>query len=332
MEIGVVGATGLVGEAVVHEIINHIGQPYHLHLFSSKTTEATYTQQKVLVQEHPISTLTEIPLNYILFTTPPDVSRYWIQKLKSKKSVFCIDGSSAFRLEKDVPLVIPEINAQAINSTISLVSSPNCTTTLALMPLFPLHQRYDLESFSLCSYQAASGMGRQGIEELEHQCKVWNCNHSVPNPVVFPKKLLFNVIPQVGNFDEDGNTEEETKLQYESRKILNLPTLKVFSTCVRVPTLTCHSLAITVTFKQTITLDGIRDILSHAPGIKVYTKNYPDVYCATTNSLCHVGRLRLDTTHSNTLSLWVVGNQILKGSATNMRQILEMKLQKLNQQ
>ena len=164
-----------------------------------------------------------------------------------------------------------------------------------------------------------------GLQELEQQCHCW-INEEPLKATVFPRKLLFNAIPQIGSFDSSGNSEEEQKIVFESRKILDLPQLPVFATCVRIPALTCHSLAITASFKSEFTLEDIKRTLKNVPGVKFYEDTYPDVYDALDNSLCHVGRLRINPIRKNTLSLWVVGNQILKGAATNMRQILEQLL------
>ncbi len=325
MEIGVVGATGLVGNALVKEIIEHVTLPYGLHLFGRNDTELYVNKSHFPV--HSIEQLLKCPLDVVLFATPPEISRKWIPLIQSNARAFIIDGSSAFRQKNDIPLIIPEINSETKALCSQCVSSPNCTTTLALMALHPLHKLYGLKSFSLCSYQAASGAGRKGYTELIDQCNAWVSHKDLGTPLAFPKTLLFNAIPQIGAFDAQGVSEEERKILLESRKILRLPKLEVFATCVRIPALTCHSIAISATFDQKISLEQAQKALQEAPGVRFYEKNYPDVYCAMNDSLCHVGRLRWDTTRPNTLALWVVGNQLLKGSATNMRQILELKMQ-----
>ena len=329
MKIGIVGATGLVGNALVKEIFEHVTIPYELHLFGRNDGELYINKSHFPV--YSIEQLPQHPLDIILFATPAEVSRKWIPGLQSKNnSPFIIDGSSAFRQKEDVPLIIPEINAKKEMFYAPCVSSPNCTTTLALMALYPLHKLYGLKTVSLSSYQAASGAGRKGYTELVEQCKAWASGENLGTPFAFPRNLLFNAIPQIGTFDGQGVSEEEQKLLLESRKILDLPDLNVFATCVRIPALTCHSIAISATFEQKISLEQAKEVLQNAPEVKFYESDYPDVYCAMNDSLCHVGRLRWDTTRTNTLALWVVGNQLLKGSATNMRQILEMKLHQMS--
>lgn len=324
MEIGVIGATGLVGVALVEEIIDHITMGYHLHLFGRKSTELRV--RDTCFRIHPMEQLSHHTLDIVLLATPSEVSLKWIPWLRSKSNAFIIDGSSAFRQDASIPLVIPEITPTSEILKASCVASPNCTTTLALMALHPLHKLFGLQSFSLCSYQAASGAGREGYEELVEQCKDWAMGKPMRQPYAFPRTLLFNAIPQIGALDASGLSEEERKILTESRKILCLPDLKVSATCVRIPTLTCHSMAISATFDKKFSLEQAKIALENAPGIQFYDKDYPDVFYAIDNSLCHVGRLRWDATRDKTLSLWVVGNQLLKGSATNMRQILETKI------
>lgn len=327
MNIGIVGATGLVGKTLIDELFNHFKEAFDLYIFISDNAEPVKKVNKQKIHVCNMSQLEAVHLDVIFFATPPDISKQWIPLLRKNESIFVIDGSSAFREDENIPLIIPEINGNILTSSMNCVSSPNCTTTLALMALAPLHRYGHLCSFSLNSYQAASGVGKQGVNELTEQCKSWVLKTPQARPKAFPKVLFFNAIPQIGHFLSNGDTEEEKKVCNESRKILGLPNLKVFSTCVRVPVLQCHSLSISATFETDIALDMAEEILSKTPGVKFYVKDYPDTYAAMDNSLCHVGRLRMDTTRPHTLAFWVVGNQLLKGAATNMRQILELKLE-----
>lgn len=324
MKLGIVGATGLVGSALVQEIRTYLKGTNELHLFGSSKNDCTKIKiSGETFTVHAVESLLSYDLDVALFATPVVISKQWIPLLLEKNDkVVVIDGSSAYRNNPEVPLIIPEINMGCMNVHNRIIASPNCTTTLALMALTPLHKAFTLESFELCSYQAASGMGKAGLKELEQQCCCW-VNKEPLKSSVFPRKLLFNAIPQIGSFDSWGNSEEEQKIVFESRKILNLPKLRAFATCVRIPTLTCHSLAITASFKSKFTLEELRKPLRNAPGVKFYEDAYPDVYNALDSSLCHIGRLRINPIRANTLSFWLVGNQILKGAATNMRQILE---------
>ena len=324
MELGIVGATGLVGAALIKEILTYIKADFTLHLFGPSVNDlARIETGGKPVTVHRMEALTSCNCDVVLFATPAEISKQWIPLLlKWNRQTIVIDGSSVYRNDPDVPLVIPEINIESIKKHKRIIASPNCTTTLALMVLAPLHKALALESFELCSYQAASGAGKKGLQELEQQCHAWEKKEPL-KASVFPRKLLFNAIPQIGTLDTTGCSEEEQKIVFESRKILNLPYLPVFATCVRIPVRTCHSLAITASFRSKFSLEIVKQILREAPGVKVYEDSYPDVSDAFDNQLCHVGRLRINPVHENTLSFWVVGNQILKGSATNMRQILE---------
>lgn len=324
MKLGIVGATGLVGSALAREIRTWLKGTEKLYLFGSSKNDCTTIKiSGEIFTIHAIETLLFYDLDVALFATPADISKQWIPILLEKSNkVVVIDGSSAYRNDPKVPLVIPEINAEHMGVQDRIIASPNCTTTLGLMALAPLHKEFTLKSFELCSYQSASGMGKVGLQELEQQCKSW-LNREPIEASVFPRKLLFNAIPQIGTFDSLGNSEEEQKIIFESRKILDIPKLPIFATCVRIPALTCHSLAITASFRSKFTLMEACEYLRNAPGVKFYEDTYPDIYDALDNSLCHVGRLRINPVHENTLSFWVVGNQILKGAATNMRQIFE---------
>jgi aspartate-semialdehyde dehydrogenase len=326
MNVGIVGASGLVGRALLTELSEKFGNKYVFHLFCSETTPTkTLEIDEKVWNLKPITDLLKTPLDVCFFSTPSSVSEEWIPKVL-KENTFVIDGSSAFRQNPEIPLLVPEINPEDLKPTDQCVSSPNCTTTLALMALASLDRQWSLESFSVCSYQAASGMGQKGLEELLQQSNAYLNGEKILPPQVFPRNLAFNVIPQIGSFVSVDQTEEEEKICQESRKILHNPTLKIFATCVRVPVLRCHSMHLTATFKQAISLIEVQQILQNAPGIRFYKDTYPDTQDASGNSLCHVGRLRLDPTHPQTLSLWVVGDQLLKGAASNMRQIFELKL------
>lgn len=326
MKIGIAGANGLVGQKLLSELLDKHYNESVFSLFCSDNNSIKALEVNSRKWEiRPISHLLETSLDVCFFATPVNVSKEWIPKI-SNKCAFIIDGSSAFRNNLNVPLIIPEINPGDLKKTDKCVSSPNCTTTLALMALAPLCRYWNLESFSLCSYQAASGMGYKGLNELLQQSKAYLNGEKLLPSKVFPRNLAFNVIPQVGEFITADLTDEEEKICLESRKILHQPTLNVFATCVRVPVLRCHSICLSATFKENILLSEVQYILSDASGIKYYPEGYPDTTDAFGNELCHVGRLRMDSTRSRTLNMWLVGDQLLKGAATNMRQIFELKL------
>lgn len=320
--IGIVGATGLVGRSLLGKLLE-LGKlnPKKIELFSSQRTRGEQISVqgiKWLVQDLREAVLENVDVWF--FASPPAVSKEWIPRILESSSAICLDGSPAFRMDPSVPLVVPEINGHLLKKGIRLVASPNCTTTLALMALFPLSQIFQLSRFWINSYQAVSGIGYSGIQELEGQVKAWAMGQEMPEPQFFPQKMAFNVIPHVGRYEGD-STEEESKLFQETIKILEAPKIKVFANCVRVPVLRCHSIAINAEFERKVTLDEAEAALSAFEGLKFHKEGYPTPLDYEGKTLCGVGRLRKDPALQNGLALWVVGDQILKGAALNMVQI-----------
>ena len=250
-----------------------------------------------------------------------------------KAGATVVDNSHAFRLDPDVPLVIPEINGGDVASHHGLISNPNCATIIGLMPVWPLHQKAGLKRLIVSTYQAASGAGLPGLDELVRQSAIVAEGGEVSDPKVFQYQLAMNLIPQIGGFGENGYTSEEMKMQNEGRKIMHLPELLVNCTCVRVPVMRSHSESITCEFENPITPDEARDILSTAPGIRVEddpaNSRYPMPLETSDQDLVWAGRIREDLSApegTNGLSLWSCGDQIRKGAATNAVQIAELLL------
>jgi aspartate-semialdehyde dehydrogenase len=239
-----------------------------------------------------------------------------------------IDNSSAFRMDDDVPLVVPEINPEAAkNRPRNLIANPNCTTIISLMALAPLHEAFGLRSVIASSYQAVSGSGAQGIIELEEQVRAITAGESF-TPRVYPRQIAFNVIPQVDSFTENGYTKEELKMLNEGRKILSLPDLRVSCTCVRVPVYRSHSVSVTAQFERPVDVEVARAAYSGKPGIQVMDnpaeRLFPVPLDTTGKDDCLVGRIRRNLVLDNALDLWVVGDQIRKGAALNAVQIAEI--------
>jgi aspartate-semialdehyde dehydrogenase len=239
-----------------------------------------------------------------------------------------IDNSSAFRMDAEVPLVIPEINPQAAkNHPRGIISNPNCTTIISLMALAPLHQAFGLRSIIASTYQAVSGSGAQGIVELEEQVRAIATGQPF-SPKIYPRQIAFNVIPQVDAFTENGYTKEELKMLNEGRKIMNLPELKVSCTCVRVPVYRSHSVSITAQFERAVDPSVARAAYASKPGIQVVddpaNKVFPVPLDTTGKDDCLVGRIRRNLVLDNALDLWVVGDQVRKGAALNAVQIAEI--------
>jgi aspartate-semialdehyde dehydrogenase len=238
-----------------------------------------------------------------------------------------VDNSSAFRMDPEVPLVVPEINAKDIKKNRGIIANPNCTTAVTLMALYPLHQEFRVKRIFAASYQAVSGTGAQAIEELREQVQAI-VNGQPIKKSVYPHQIAFNVLPHVDSFLETGYTKEEMKMQNEGRRIMHHPTFKASVTCVRVPVYRAHSVAVNAEFERPVSLKDAREVLARAPGLDVVDNpakaEYPLPLYAAEKDNCQVGRLRLDCALDNGLAFWVAGDQLLKGAALNAVQIAEL--------
>ena len=249
----------------------------------------------------------------------------------AKRGAVCVDNSHAFRLDEDVPLVVPEINAADIeNHPRNIIANPNCATIIGLVPTFPLHQAAGLKRLIVSTYQAASGAGLPGLTELERESRVLAEGGEVGETNPFAYQLAYNLIPQIGGFKDEAYTSEELKMQNEGRKIMHLPEVRVNCTCVRVPVMRSHSESITAEFERPISPDEAREILASAPGVKVVDDpaklEYPMPLDTSDQDLVYVGRIRRDLSAPdgvNSLTFWCCGDQIRKGAATNAVQIAE---------
>ncbi len=245
----------------------------------------------------------------------------------AKRGCVVIDNGDDFRMDPRVPLVIPEINAEALKAHQGLIANPNCSTIVALMPLAALHRAAKMRRITASTYQAVSGTGAPAVKELEAQARAWAAGQPLPREV-YPHQILFNVIPSVGSFkDDSGETTEEIKMRKETHKILGDPSIRIGNTCVRVPVINGHSIAINVEFENPLSPDQARAILSKEPGVKVVDdpKNakYPMPIHASGHYDVLVGRIRKDQSVDNGLVLWCSGDNIWKGAAQNAIQIAE---------
>ena len=250
-----------------------------------------------------------------------------------KRGAVCVDNSHAFRLDEGVPLIIPEINGADVAWHNGIISNPNCATIIGLVPLWPLHQAAGLKRIIASTYQAASGAGKPGLDELVRELGCVAAGEPVGETAPFAYQLAANLIPQIGGEKEDGYTSEEVKMGNEGRKIMHLPNLRVNCTCVRVPVMRSHSESITAEFERPITPEQARQILESAPGVKVVddlsAALYPMPLDTSDQDLIYVGRIRRDTSAPddvNAITLFCCGDQIRKGAATNAVQIAELLL------
>jgi aspartate-semialdehyde dehydrogenase len=237
-----------------------------------------------------------------------------------------VDNSSAFRMDPQVPLVVPEINGADIALGRGILANPNCTTAITLMALWPLHQAFGVRRVFASSYQAVSGTGAQAIEELRTQVDATVGGRPVESRV-YPHQIAFNVLPHVDSFLESGYTKEEMKMQHEGRRIMHHEGFLASVTCVRVPVYRAHSVAVNAEFERPVSIERAREVLSSAPGLRLVDDPSKNVYpmpldCAGEDD-CRVGRLRLDCALENGLAFWVAGDQLLKGAALNAVQIAE---------
>jgi aspartate-semialdehyde dehydrogenase len=239
-----------------------------------------------------------------------------------KHGTLVIDNSSAFRMEKDVPLVVPEVNRKDIFTHKGIIANPNCSTIQMVVALKPLHDRYKISRIVVSTYQSVAGAGKRGVDQLEKEI----AKEANPNPK-FPHPIAYNVLPHIDVFLDDGYTKEEHKMMDETRKIMGDQTIRVSATCVRVPVIGGHSESVNVEFEKPYDLSEVREVLCHAPGVIVEDDPQKNVYPLPINAWdrdeVYVGRLRRDPSISNGLVLWIVSDSLRKGAATNAVQIAE---------
>ncbi len=243
-----------------------------------------------------------------------------------KRGCLVLDKSSAFRMREDVPLVVPEINLAATRGHRGIIASPNCSTAIALMGLYPLHRLFGVKRVFFSTYQSVSGTGADAIDELEAQTQAYAKGQPLTRSV-YPYQIFQNLIPHIDSFGADGYTGEETKMREESRKIMGLPELKVSATCVRVPVVRAHSVAVNAEFEKPVDVATARAAIAQFEGAElvddVANKVYPTPLDFSRKVKCGVGRIRVDTAWENGLALWVAGDNLWKGAALNSIQIAE---------
>jgi aspartate-semialdehyde dehydrogenase len=247
-----------------------------------------------------------------------------------KAGCLVIDKSSAFRMDPTVPLVIPEINPEALRTHRGLIANPNCSTAVTLMALWPLHRKFGLKRYFASTYQSVSGSGVQGVHELEGQIRAYADKQPAGPKSVYAYPIAFNVIPQVDSFGANGYTGEESKMEQESRKVMGLPELRVSATCVRVPVIRAHSVSINAEFERPVSVEEARAAIAGFPGAELVDdpgrRLYPTPLDFSRKVKCGVGRIRVDTAFDNGLALWVSGDNLWKGAALNAVQNAELML------
>lgn len=325
--VAIVGATGAVGAELLNVLERRSFPVATLRPLASPRSAGraiTFRGEPIPVGELGPDSFDGIDIAF--FSAGGETSRKFVPIARASGAM-AIDNSSVFRMEPDVPLVIPEINGDDVQKHHGLIANPNCTTAVALMALYPLHLAFGVRRIFASSYQAVSGSGARAIAELKEQVDQSTKNMTF-TPGVYPHPIAFNVLPHVDSFLENGYTREEKKLENESRRIMHLPDFRASATCVRVPVYRAHSVAVSAEFDRPVSVDEAREVLAKAPGLELVDEplanKYPMPLEVAGKDNCQVGRVRLDCAFDNGLAFWVCGDQLLKGAALNAVQIAEL--------
>ncbi|MDD4873549.1 MAG: aspartate-semialdehyde dehydrogenase [Dehalococcoidales bacterium] len=325
-KVAIVGATGMVGQEFI-KILEQRNFPVEsIDLLASDRSAG----KKLYFNHREIGVKETTPesfkgMDIALFSAGADISRYF-SPIAAQSGAVVIDNSAAFRMDPKIPLVIPEINVEDIKKHRGIIANPNCSTIQMLVALYPLHRANPIKRIIVSTYQSVSGTGITAIDELTTQARqILNGQTVIPH--VYPHQIAFNVLPEIDVFLDNAYTKEEWKMVEETRKIMHDDDIAVSATCVRVPVFIGHSEAVNVEFTNPMSPDEARRILVQAPGIKLIDDPsislYPQAYSAAGTDEVYVGRIRTDVSHSNSLVMWIVADNIRKGAALNAVQIAE---------
>ncbi len=326
IKLAILGATGAVGREMLRLIEEYQIPVEELRLLSGPNSAGKtilFRGEKQLVQCAAEESFTG--LDCVLGASDQPISRRFAPAIRRSGAVY-IDNSAAFRMDPEVPLVVPEINGRDAFEHHGIIANPNCSTIITLMAVAGIHRLSPIRSMVVSTYQAVSGAGVQGQRELEDEIAAYVQGKN-PQPSVFPVPIAMNVIPWIGAGQPNGYTDEEMKMQNEGRRILHRPELSVSCTCVRVPVMRSHSISVTLWTENAVSLSDARAAIASFPGCRLTedeTRNYPTPLDTGGQDLVYVGRLREDLTHPNGLCLWCCGDQIRKGAAANALQILQL--------
>jgi aspartate-semialdehyde dehydrogenase len=327
-KVAVVGATGNVGREMMKVLAERKFPASEVHAIASRRSvgiEVSYGDSTLKCED--LERFDFSRMDFCLMSAGSTVSKEWSPRIGAKGCVV-IDNSSAWRYDMDVPLIVPEVNADAIRGYTkkNIIANPNCSTAQLVLALKPLHDASPIKRVVVSTYQSVSGAGKDAMDELWHQTKGKYVPGTEMEPKLFPKQIAFNCIPQIDVFMEDGYTKEEWKMMVETKKILD-PKIKLTATCVRVPVFVGHSEAVTIEFERQMSVAEARSILREAPGIMVIDKREPGGYVtpveAAGDFATFVSRIREDATVENGLVMWIVSDNLLKGAALNAIQIAE---------
>jgi len=326
--VAILGASGAVGQQMIQVLEERnfpVGKLLPLASARSAGKTITFRGEEIVIQEATEASFEG--MDFVLGAVQNAQAKQFAPAIVKAGAVF-VDNSSAFRMDDNVPLVVPEINPEDALKHNGIIANPNCSTIITMVALGGIRKITEIEKMVACTYQAVSGAGVAGMQELEDQITGYNAG-SVPAPKTFPCQILSNVIPQIGGELENGYTSEEMKMQNEGRKIMHLPDLKVCCTCVRVPVMRSHSISVQLVTKDPISVEEAKAAVKAAKGCVLIEdlngRNYPTPLDTTDQDLVYVGRIRRDLLDDERgLTLWCCGDQVRKGAATNCVQIAEL--------
>ena len=329
--VGIVGATGVVGQELLRLLQERNFPISTLRLFASARSAGKVVEwggKKITIEEAKPGVFTDVD---VAFFAVDGATTKALAPDAVKANCLVIDKSSAYRMDPAVPLVIPEINPDGLRTHHGIIANPNCSTAVTLMALWPLHVKFGLKRYFAATYQSVSGTGADAVDELEAQVQAHVKGGTLPRKV-YPYQIAFNVIPQVDSFGSDGYTGEETKMMQESRRIMGLPNLKVSATCVRVPVVRAHSIAVNAEFERPVSVEAAKAAIAAFEGAELVDDpaktSYPTPLDFSRKVKCGVGRIRLDSALDNGLALWVSGDNLWKGAALNALQNAELMARK----
>ena len=325
--VAILGATGAVGQEMMSILAERnfpVGKLVPLASARSAGKKLTFRGEEVTIQEVCAEAFQGVDI--VLGAAENDIAEKWAPAIVEAGAVF-VDNSSAFRLDPNVPLVVPEINPEDVKNHKGIISNPNCSTIITCTAVNALNKIAPIKGMIVSSYQAVSGAGAGGPIELMNEVEALQKGETY-EPKVFSHQIAYNLIPQIGGEQVDGYTSEEMKLQNEGRKIMHLPELNVSMTCVRVPVVRSHSISVALRFDKPVSVADAQAIIATAPGARLVddlaNKQYPMPLDTTGQDIVFVGRIRPDLTDPNGLCLWCCGDQVRKGAATNAIQIAEL--------
>ncbi len=325
--VAILGATGAVGQEMIKVLAERnfpVGKLVPLASKRSAGKTLKFKGEDVTIQEACDEAFEGVDI--VLGAAENDIAQRFAPAIVKAGAVF-VDNSSAFRLDPNVPLIVPEVNPEDAKNHKGIISNPNCSTIITITAVNALNKLSPIRTMTASTYQAVSGAGAGGPIELQNEVEALAKGETYA-PKVFSHQIAYNLIPQIGGEQFEGYTSEEMKMQNEGRKIMHLPELKVSCTCVRVPVVRSHSISVSCHFDKPVTVEAVRKVLSDAPGVKLTDdlskKLYPMPLDTTDQDLVFVGRIRPDLTDDNGICLWCCGDQVRKGAATNAIQIAEL--------